>query len=54
MTIDERRDLIETLVHDYSFSNSVEDTLLYRSTLYNLGAADLLETYDSWYYVKTN
>ena len=56
MNIDERRDLIETLVHDYEHeldTNLMESERYakikaYRQKLYGFGAIDLLEHYEAW------
>ena len=61
MNTNERRWLIETLVHDYEHdlmeqpatdSEKYAELTTYRHSLYNLGAADLLETYENWYSSK--
>ena len=61
MNTDERRDLIETLVHHYEheLKDKVESKVnldasikSYRNELYSLGAADLLEEYKDFLYIN--
>lgn len=63
MNTDERRDLIETLVHHYEheLKDRVEPEVnldatikSYRNDLYALGAADLLEEYKDFLYINDN
>ena len=63
MNTNERRWLIETLVHDLEHelmdqdkteSEKYAELKTLRQTLYGFGAADLLDYYDDWYNSKTN
>ena len=58
MNLTERNDLIQTLLHDLEHNllgskkteaEQYAEVASYRNTLYGLGAADLLETYEAWY-----